>query len=75
MRVVRTMDVEPFAYTAQGQLWQKLTSEWQPDLTIYAYDNVGRVTGISYQAHRVGYGYANASHDDDHDAGHHRGSR
>lgn len=51
-----------YAYTQQGLI--QATYDWTPstggDYTAYAYDNQGRVTGISYPSGvSVGYGYSN----------------
>jgi RHS repeat-associated protein len=50
-----------FFYTAQGQLAMRQDStDGFDDWTGYAYDNVGRLTGLSYPSGvSVGYGYAN----------------
>lgn len=53
--------ITQFAYTPQGNLSTK--HDWTPvasDHTGYAYDGMGRLTGISYPSGvYVGYGYAN----------------
>lgn len=50
-----------FAYTPQGQLWQRRDFTYGgDDITSYAYDGMGRVTGVAYPSSvYVGYGYAN----------------
>lgn len=50
-----------FAYTPQGQLWQRRDFTYGgDDITSYAYDGMGRVTGIAYPSSvYVGYGYTN----------------
>jgi RHS repeat-associated protein len=50
-----------FFYTPQGQLAMRQDStEGSDDWTGYAYDHVGRLTGLSYPSGvSVGYGYAN----------------
>lgn len=48
-----------FAYTEWGQLWQRLDNTYGlADITSYAYDGLGRLTGIAYPSGlSVGYGY------------------
>lgn len=50
-----------FAYTPKGQLAARRDSTYgSDDYTAYAYDGMGRVTGVSYPSGvYVGYGYAN----------------